>query len=90
MEDGQVSLMLQNARQIYNVVKETSNEIVNYGDSDSECAKAGTKQKTISCMWFDITKNASEISTADKLEDLTKVDVLELRYRVLMLIQPSS
>lgn len=82
--------MLQNAWQIYNVVKETSNEIVLNGDSGSECDKAESKQKIMSCMWFDITKNASQVSTTDMLQDLTKVDRLKLRSRVLMLIQPSS
>lgn len=82
--------MLQNAQQIYNVVKESSNEIAHNRDSGSECNKGKSKQKTMSCMWFDITKNASQASTTDLLHDLTKVDGLQLRSRVLMLIQPSS
>ena len=82
--------MLQNAQQIYNVVKESSTEIAHSRDSGSECDKAESKQKIMSCMWFDITKNASQVSTTDMLQDLTKVDALKWRSRVLMLIQPSS
>lgn len=86
LEDGQINLMLQNARQLYNIAKETSNEIVYNRDSDSEGAKTEPEQKTMSWMLSDITKNASQISTADMLQDLTKVDILRLRFRVLMLI----
>lgn len=82
--------MLQNARQIYNIAKETANEIVLNRDSDSEGDKSEPAQKTMSDMWSDITKNSSQISNAVMLQDLTKVDILELRLRVLMLIQPSS
>ena len=82
--------MLQNARQVYKVVKETSNEIVHNKDSESECVRAESKQKTMSCMWSDITKDESQISTADMLQDLTNVDLLELSFRFLMLIQSSS
>ncbi len=83
LEDGQIKLMLQNARQMYNIAKETSNEIVHDRGSDSEGVKT---QKTMSCMWSEITKNASHISNADMLQDLTKVDILKWRLRVLMLI----
>lgn len=82
--------MLQNAQQMYHVLKESSNEIAHNRDSGSECDKAESKQEIMSCMWFDITKNASHVSTTDMLQDLTKVDRLKLRSRVLMLIQPSS
>lgn len=78
--------MLQNARQIYNIAKKTSNDIVNNRDSDREGAKTEPEEKTMSCMWADITRNASKISNADILQDLTKVDILELRLRILMLI----
>lgn len=74
--------MLQNARQIYNIAKET----LHNGGSDSEGAKTVPQQKTMSCMWSDITENASQISNADMLQDLTKVDIFELRLGVLMLI----
>ena len=82
--------MLQNARQIYNLVKETSYEIVRNRDPDSECVKAEYKHKTMSCMWLDITEHASHTGTANMLQVLTKVDLLELRFGLLMLIQPSS
>lgn len=74
--------MLQNARQIYKISQET---LQNRG-SDSEGSKTEPQQKTMSCMWSDITKNASQISNADMLQDLTKVAILELRLGVLMLI----
>lgn len=86
LEDGQINLMLQNARQIYNIAKETSSEIIHDRGSGSEGAKTEPVQKTMSCMWSDITKNASQIGNADMLQDLTKVDILELRIRVLILI----
>lgn len=75
LEDGQIKLMLQNARQIYNIAKETSNEIVHDRCSNSEGFKTEPKQKTMSCMWSDITKKASQMSNADMLHDLTKVDI---------------
>lgn len=86
LEDGQINLMLQNARQIYNIAKETLNEIVHDRGSGSEGVKTEPEQKTMSSMWSDITKNASQMGNADMLQDLTKVDILELRLRVLMLI----
>lgn len=75
LEDGQINLMLQNARQIYNIAKETSNEIVHGRGSGSEGVKTEPEQKTMSCMWSDITKNASQTGNADMLQDLTKVDI---------------
>lgn len=74
LEDGQINLMLQNARQIYNIAKETSNEVVQNRDSGSKGAKTEPEQKTLSCMLSDITENSSQTSTADKMQDLTKVD----------------
>lgn len=76
--------MLENARQIYHVIKETFNGIVHNIDSDSDCVNAESNQSTMSCMWFDLNKNASQISTADRLQDLTKVDLLEFKFRVLV------
>lgn len=86
LEDGQVNLMLKNARQIYNIARETSNEIVHDRGSNSEGVKTEPEQKTVSCMWSDITKNASQMSNADMLHDLKKVDIKELSPQVLMLI----
>lgn len=86
LEDGQVNLMLKNARQIYNIAKETSNEVVYDRGSNSEGVKTEPEHKTMSCMWSDITKNATQMSNADMLHDLTKVDLKELSLQVLMLI----
>lgn len=75
LEDGQINLMLQNARQIYNIAKETSNYIVHDRGSESEGSKTEPEQKAMSCMWSDITKNASQMSNVDMMHDLTKVDI---------------
>lgn len=68
--------MLQNARQIRNIVKETSAELDLESDARPGCEQL-EPDEVLSCMWSQvsmISKAGSYPYTVDTLRSLTKVD----------------
>lgn len=75
LAEDQISLILQNARQIRNTIKETSPKFNFESNAGSECEQP-EPEKVLSCMWAQvskISKAGSHPYTKDTLHSLIKV-----------------
>lgn len=73
--EDQITLMLQNARQIHNVIKGTSAKFDLYSDTPPECEQPEPKE-VLSCMWSQVSKipeAGSQPYVIDTLHSLIKV-----------------
>lgn len=81
LEDGQIYVMLQNARQILNTVKRSSVDIISSTEEYPECEGAKSKEEVLNCLWSEVSENLkkrNQSDTADTLQNLRKVDLLDL------------
>ena len=75
LAEDQISLMLQNGRQIRNIIKETYATLGLESDGRSECAQP-EPDEVLSCRWLQTSKIHKAVKhpdTANTLRSLTKV-----------------
>lgn len=68
--------MLQNARQIRNVIKESPSEVSFESAANLECGKTKSEKETFTCLWWEVSKMFETTSfpdSADTLHVLTMV-----------------